>query len=131
MISRLRSTQTSMETTFSISDDQTYLIARTNQSNTPAMGRRLFSDIAAMIATTGLTTVLLDARAQTTPFPALAAHAAGSKIAQVVPLGARIAVLVSDALELHRLVETVAVNRGASMRFFNDYDQAVAWLRGA
>jgi len=117
------------ETTFTVAEDRSYLIARTNQNNTPEMGRRLFADIAARIARTGISKVLLDARAQTTPFPALAAHEAGARIAQVVPLGSIIAIVVSDALELHSLVEITASNRGVSLRYFNDMDQALTWLR--
>jgi hypothetical protein len=39
--------------------------------------------------------------------------------------------VVREALTDQRFIETVARNRGANFRSFNDYDQALAWLNVA
>lgn len=40
----------------------------------------------------------------------------------------QVALVYSGDLADHKFMETVAVNRGYSLRVFDDYDQAVAWL---
>jgi hypothetical protein len=112
----------------SVAADGTYLIHTVIGDHTAAMQRETAPQLFALMHTTGITRALIDARAQQQQLPTLAAVELWDQFAPRIPRGAQFAVLVNWSLKGHPFMETVAVNRGVNVRYFNDYDQALAWL---
>ena len=79
---------------------------------------------------TGYRRVLADARHHVGGIDVLDLHQIGEMISREIPGGCRVAVVVSEAsLGMDRHLETVAVNRGVSLRLFTDCDDASRWLK--
>lgn len=79
---------------------------------------------------TGYRRVLADARGHLGGIDILELHQIGELISREIPGGCRVAVVVSKArLAMDRHLETVAVNRGVSLRLFTDMDDADLWLK--
>jgi hypothetical protein len=114
---------------FSIAADGAYLIHTVIGDHPAAMQRETAPQLFALMHTTGITRALIDARAQQQRLPAFAAVELWDQFTPRLPRGAQFAVLVNWPLKGHPFMETVAVNRGVNVRYFNDYDQAVAWLQ--
>lgn len=73
--------------------------------------------------------VLADARAHVGEIDVLDLHQIGEQVSRELPRGSVVAVIVSvSRLEMDRHLETVAVNRGLSLRLFTDTDDARLWL---
>jgi len=111
-----------------VAEDRTHLIHTVIGNHTAAMQREAAPQLFALMHQTGIPKVLIDAWAQQEVLPTLDAIDLWEHFAPRVPRGAQFAVLVNWPLNGHPFTETVAVNRGISVRYFNDYDQALAWL---
>lgn len=75
--------------------------------------------------------VLLDYTQMQYTVDTLVEHNAGEKLAQLLPPGIRMAYVAAECTEPHSShFETVAVNRGASLRVFWDRQAALDWLLG-
>ena len=117
-----------MTTLTSLSEDGTYILARVVGDQTLDMARQGFTDVAALIATTGVTKVLVDTRQQRVAMSTADAYEAAMLATQPAFANAIFAVVVPGELPLPHFIETVANNRGVRGRYFNDYLQALAWL---
>src|SRR5689334_19428709 len=93
------------------------------------MQRESVAALIALMERTKITRVLLDARTQRAPLARLDAYTIWNEYAPLMPLGSRLAVVVSWDLKGPSFAETVAVNRGVNVRYFNDEDHAQAWLK--
>lgn len=92
------------------------------------MQREVAPELFALMENSGVRKILVDGRAQLAPMPTLDAYTIWDDFALQVPRGAQFAILVNWPLKDYPFTETVAVNRGVNVRYFNDYDQALAWL---
>lgn len=118
-----------MPATFIVSDDGTYLIETLIGHHTPEMQRETARELFALMESSGIRKVLVDARAQLAPMATLDAFTIWDDLAPQVPRGAQFAILVNWPLKGPVFAETVAINRGVSVRYFNDEPAAVAWLK--
>jgi hypothetical protein len=119
-----------MITLTSLSEDGTYILAQVVGDQSLAMARQGFTDIAALIATTGVAKILFDTRQQRTPMSTADSYEVAQLATQPAFASAIFAVVVPGSLPLPHFIETVASNRGVRGRYFNDYDLALAWLAG-
>lgn len=114
---------------FRVSQDGTYIVARTIGEHTAASALADTQTLVELFKTTGIMKVLIDGRAQKHVLSTLPAfHFAES----LEPLGLsryQFAVVVEADLKEAWFAETTLINRGIRARFFNDYDQALAWLK--
>lgn len=117
-----------MPATITVSADGTYLLQTVIGVHTPQMQRTVMRELFAQMERTGLRKVLVDARVQQAPIPALDVYAIWEELAPQVPRGAKFAIFVNWELKGLAFSETVAVNRRVNIRFFNDEDRALAWL---
>lgn len=117
-----------MPAAFIVSDGGSYLIETVIGDHTPQMQREVAGELFALMESSGIRKVLVDGRAQLAPIPTLDAYTIWKDFAPQVPLGARFAVLVAWPLKDPVFAETVAVNRYVNLTYFDDYDQARAWL---
>ena len=120
-----------MPASFTVSDDGTYLLERVMGQHSAAMQRPVINELFSMIATTSVTRTLVDARQQHTPIGTMEVYRLWEELAPRVPRGAKFAVVVGWAITGRPFIETVAINRGVNIRYFNDMDEAVAWLIGS
>jgi hypothetical protein len=91
--------------------------------------RHTIKEIGVRSRETGSRCILADAHADPGGIGLLDLHQIGELIAREIPRGCRVAVVVSKArLEMDRHLETVAVNRGVSLRLFTDIEEARHWL---
>jgi hypothetical protein len=118
-----------MPATFSISQDRTYIIETFDGEQTPEMQRESVVALIALMERTQITQVLLNARAQRAPLSTIDAYTIWNEYALLIPRGTRLAVIVSWELKSPTFTETVAVNRGVNVRYFNHEDQALEWLK--
>jgi hypothetical protein len=114
--------------TFAVSQDGTYLIETFIGVQTAQMLYATGHELIEYLQTTGIRNVLVDARAQPAPLPTIDAHDLWDALAPRMPVGVKLAVLVTWEMKGYTFGETVAVNRRVNVRNFNEYDQALAWL---
>jgi hypothetical protein len=115
-------------TTVSISDDSTYLLATITGTFSLSLARELLENVARMHVATGATKVLIDARQQAAPLDMIEAYEIGNALTQKPLRAITFAVVIPVPLTEYHFLETVAVNRGVNVRYFDDYDGALAWL---
>lgn len=72
--------------------------------------------------------ILVDSRARNGQPSVSSIYRGGELLAERFGLGTRVAVLVRRIEGDHRLFENVAVNRGATVAFFDDKESALGWL---
>ncbi len=119
-----------MPTTLRMSDDSTYILATITETFTLPLARALLDDLVRMLASTGATKVLVDARQQAAPLEMMEAYEIGHGLTQKPLRAITFAVVIPVPLTEYHFLETVAVNRGVNIRYFDDYDRALAWLSG-
>lgn len=119
-----------MPATFTVSDDGTYLIETFIGDHTAEMFRVTAEKLLEQMQQTGILKVLVDARAQRAPLPTLDVYHLWEELAPRMPVGAKLAVLVTWEMKGITFGETLAVNRRVNVRNFTDQDAALAWLRG-
>jgi hypothetical protein len=119
-----------MPTTLSISGDATYILATITGMFTLPLARALLDDLVRLVASTQATKVLVDARQQAAPLDMMEAYEIGNALTQKPLRAITFAVVIPVPLTEYHFLETVAVNRGVNVRYFDDYDQALAWLIG-
>ena len=120
-----------MPATFTVSDDGSYLIVQLTEFYTPAMQRPLATDLFSTMATTGILRALVDARGQDMPMSTMETYRFWEEMASRVPRGAKLAMVVGWQIVAPPFIENVAVNRWINIRYFNDMDQALGWLRAS
>lgn len=120
-----------MPASFTVSDDARYLIERPIGHHTAAMQRELVTELLALLTTTGIRRVLVDGREQHTPLDTMEIYALWEEMAPRFPRDAKFAVVVGWHFAGPPFIEHVAINRGVHIRYFTDYDAALAWLQGA
>jgi hypothetical protein len=113
---------------FTIAPNDSHLVETVIGHHTVQMQREVARELFAHMRATGITKVLIDARAQQRPLSTLDSVEIWDEHAPLVPRGAKFAILVNWQLNGQPFMETVAINRMVNVRYFNDYDQAVAWL---
>jgi hypothetical protein len=118
-----------MPSTLTLSDDGTLIAVHVTGELTFPIVRQLMTDTIAMTQTTGAHNVLVDARDNTGPATTMEEYDLGTLLAEHRHLGLRFALVVNDDLPVHYFFETVAVNRGMSVRYFKEYEKALAWLQ--
>jgi hypothetical protein len=120
---------THMTTVASLSKDGTHIVAQIVGEHTLETARQGFAAVAALMTTTGITKILVDARQIVVPFDTMDAYETANIAAAPMFRRATFAVVVSPSTATGPpFIETVAVNRGVNIRYFDDYDQALAWL---
>ena len=78
----------------------------------------------------GLTRALVDERELRYRLSTIDSFESGSFVAEMAPLGAKIAVTCNlEGKADTRFWETVAVNRGAEVKIFDDIESAEEWIR--
>lgn len=119
-----------MPATLSISEDSTYMLVTIVGSFTLPLAREMLDDLVRLQAATGVMKVLVDARQQAAPLDMMEAYEVGHVLTQKPLRTLVFAVIIPVPLTEYHFLETVAVNRGVNIRYFDDYDRALAWLRG-
>src|SRR5512141_1527180 len=95
-----------------------------------ALLRRAIKEVGRCCRQSGCRRVFADARGHVGEIDVLELHQIGEIISREIPGGCRVAVVVSEArLGMDRHLETVAVNRGVSLRLFTDCDDASRGLK--
>jgi len=117
-----------MSASITLSDDGNYLILQLIGFHTPAMQRPLATELFSMMATTGIRRALIDGREQHRRMETLEGHQFWEEMAARVPRGAKLAAVVGWQIAGPPFIENVAINRGVTIRYFNDIDQALGWL---
>jgi hypothetical protein len=118
-----------MPASFTVSDDARYLMGRPIGQHTAAMQREVMTELLALITTTGIRRVLIDGREQHTPLGTMEISALWEEMAPRFPRDAKFAVVVGWQFAGPPFIENVAINRGVNIRYFTEYDDAVAWLK--
>jgi len=108
--------------------DGSYIIARTLGEHTVASALAAAPALLEFIQTTGVMKVLVDSREQKRMFDTLAALDFAEDLKEFVIPRYRLSFVIATPISDAKFVETVLVNRGLTVRFFNDYGQALAWL---
>jgi hypothetical protein len=111
-----------------IADDSTYIIARTSGEHTVASALAAFPALLEPIEETGISKVLVDSREQQHMFDTLQALNFADQLERIVPARYQFAFVVQTPLKEAWFVETAMVNRRITAHYFNDYNQAAAWL---
>lgn len=119
-----------MLASFTLSDDGTYLIERTFGQHTVAIERIVMNELFSRMQATGVRHVLVDAREQHTQLQTMEIYMLWAEMVPRTPHAAKFAVVVGWPITGRPFIEDVAVNRGILIRYFNVYDDALAWLRG-
>jgi hypothetical protein len=120
-----------MPATFMVSEDSSYVIGRVIGQHTGAMQRPVMDELFSLIVATGVRRALVDAREQQRPISTLEIYDLWEEMAPRIPRGVKFAVVVGWQISGRPFIEDVAVNRGVTIRYFNDMEQALRWLRGA
>ena len=111
-----------------VAGDGTYVSVRMLGEHTFEMAKTATAALQEFIVSSGLNKVLIDAREQRKMFGTLPTVEFGDALeAEALP-HRRFAIVVSMPLRDVWFTETVLVNRRITARYFNDYDQARAWL---
>ena len=118
-----------MPSTLTFSDDGTVITALVSGDVTLEISLQILSDIIRLVHSSGVRKVLVDVRGITAPLQTWDLHQFGISIGEHRREHMTYAVVGSGDLSAHRFVETVAINRGAEIRVFDDPDVALAWLR--
>ena len=113
---------------FAVSPDGSYVMARATGQLTPESAITDIRTLVEFINMTGLTKMLLDWREQQDLFGTLPSIDFANTLAQLMSPRYKFAVLVKVDLKEARFLETVIVNRRVNALFFNDHDEALAWL---
>jgi hypothetical protein len=92
-----------------------------------ATAQRTVINVASYMQATKVRKILFDARYQAAPLSIVDGYEAAIQVAERLS-GARVAVVIPVPVRERPFIEVVAVNHGANMRYFDDYDQALAWL---
>ena len=120
-----------MPATFSVSEDGSYLIQRVIGQQTLAMQRPIIEELLSQLRTTGLQRALIDAREQRSAPNIPDAYLLWDDLASRFPRTVKFAVVVGWPILGRPFIEDVAVNRWVNIRYFNAYDEALAWLQGS
>lgn len=84
--------------------------------------------IAELQRSRGVRKVLVDSRARSGQPPVVDLFRGGEMLAEQLGPGVRVAVLVSERSVDHQFFETVSLNRGALVAYFEHEDEARRWL---
>jgi hypothetical protein len=117
-----------MPATIMPSDDGSYLIVRFIGVHSPAMQPPIAAELFSKMTAMGVRRALVDGRDQHARMSTLESHQLWEEMASRVPRGAKLAVVVGWEITGRPFLETVAVNRGVIIRYFNDMDLALEWL---
>ena len=115
-------------TNFRVSRDGTYIVGRTLGEHTAASALAEMRMLVELLRATGITKVVVDGRVQQHMFGTLPAFEFAESLERLRISRYQIAVVVATDLKEARFTETAMINRGIRARYFNDYDQALAWL---
>jgi hypothetical protein len=118
-----------MPSTLTLSEDGTLIVVHVIGKLTFSIVRQLMTDTIAMTQTTGAHNVLIDACENKVRATTMEAYDLGTLLAKHKHLGLRFALVVHEDLPVHPFFETVVLNRGMSVRYFKEYEQALAWLQ--
>ena len=111
-----------------LSPDGSFILVRsTGAPNLKEMEQTLLK-IRELIEENPVNRVLVDARPRHQQPPLFDIYSGGEMLAKTLGGGTRIAVLVMELMDNHSFFETVAVNRGADITFFQDEETALRWL---
>ena len=113
-----------------ISPDATHLMV--TSVGPPSMGEmeRTLSRLSELRREHGIDKIMVDSRARRGQPPVYDIYRGGELIAKTLGRDTRIAVLVEHIEGDHNMFEDVAINRGATIRFFSDEHLARNWLLG-
>jgi hypothetical protein len=94
------------------------------------MQRPVATELFSTMATTGILRALVVAPDQDTKMSTMDTYRFWEDMASHVPRGAKLAMVVGWQIAGPPFIENVAINRWINIRYFNAYDDAIAWLRG-
>jgi hypothetical protein len=117
--------------TLSVSDDQRYLICHVKRLPSLTEFRQTLMQIEQTGTQSNLRWVLFDVRSMPGSYGTMNAQDYGESIAELLPTRFRVAMLVDEMNPNRRHLETVAVNRRVSLKYFTEHDQALTWLVGS
>ena len=117
-----------MPVNFTVSDDGSYLIQRVIGHHTAVMQREVVRDLSTQIAQAGVRKVLVDARMQLRPIGLTDGYQIWAELAWHLPWRTTFAVVVRADHQTARFLEIIARIRGHAGRYFDDYNEALAWL---
>ncbi|HEY7673814.1 MAG TPA: hypothetical protein VH867_01105 [Burkholderiales bacterium] len=111
-----------------LSPDGTHIIV--SSLGSPSLGEmtQTLSKLAQIRFERGIDKVLVDSRARSGQPSAVDIYRGGELLARTLGPGIRIVVLVGQIEGGHSLFENVAVNRGATVAFFQHEQTALNWL---
>jgi hypothetical protein len=109
-----------------LSDDGTYIVVDITGGLTTSLAQWALPEVVSLIQTTHIDKLLIDARERSLEFSYIDRYEIGELMA-IEPAFRQVyfAVVVRDALA----EASLGRQRGADIRYFNDYSQAVAWLQ--
>jgi hypothetical protein len=111
-----------------VSSDSQYILVSTAHDRTVDDIRRSLDRVLELHQAHGIRRVLVDARGPHGPLTLGDAYDIGKLVAERVQGRLRLAIVLRQATDMHRLFETVTVNRGTPIQVFTAYDEAERWL---
>jgi hypothetical protein len=90
--------------------------------------KRTLATIVELRRTHGIDNIFVDSRGRVGQPETIDLYQGGEMLSQQLGADARVAVLVRKLVPEHGFFENVAVNRGASVAFFEDEQAALEWL---
>lgn len=121
--------QSSPLVSLAVAPEGTYIIARMIGEHSVDMALAATRRLQAFIRETGLRKVLVEAPQQRQMFDTLPTMTFGAMVEALAVPRCLFAIVVAMDLSQVRFTETVLMNRRIAVRYFNDVDQARAWLR--
>jgi hypothetical protein len=114
--------------TFTVSDDQAYIIGRFTENLSEAAAFTLLDDLLAISTATGLRQTLIDARRITVPLNTTAIYRLGLTLVERLPPPYTLAVVMGHQAGADPIFQTVVASRGLTIRYFTKLDAARGWL---
>ena len=117
-----------MTETVRLSDDATRILVCSEGA--PSLGemKRTLAKIVELGLEHHIDRVLVDSRARTGQPPILEIYEGGELLASTLGADIRVAILVGEVAAGHTFFENVAFNRGSTVAYFQDHEEALDWL---
>ena len=111
-----------------LSLDKTYILVRSTGSPSLDEMKKTLSRIIELNNKHKVNKVLVDGRDRNEQPPMLDIYSGGELLSNMMGGGIRISILVAEITDNHHFFETVALNRGADVAYFQEEDSALKWL---